>query len=119
MRSREAQEQCIVIQWCNLQSNKYPELEYIFHCPNGGKRGKIEAHNLILEGFKSGVPDLLLLTPKGKYIGLAIEMKWGKNKCTPNQIRWLEWLHKQGYKCKICHSADEAIQAIKNYLNKG
>ena len=116
MRSREAQEQCIVIQWCNLQSNKYPELEYIFHCPNGGSRNKVEAINLKREGVKSGVPDLLLLTPKGKYTGLVIEMKWGKNKCTQNQIRWLEWLEKQGYKCKICYSADEAIKAIKDYL---
>lgn len=34
----EAQEQKVIIQWCNLQSCKYPELKMIFHCPNESKR---------------------------------------------------------------------------------
>lgn len=117
MKSREAQEQAIVIQWCNLQSKKYHELDLIYHCPNGGKRNKREAHNLKLEGVKAGVPDLFLPVARNGKHGLYIEMKYGKNKCTIEQIKWLDWLYKQGYKCKVCYSADEAINTIKNYLN--
>ena len=46
MKSREAQEQAVVISWCEMQKSKYPELDMIFSIPNGGYRNKIEASNL-------------------------------------------------------------------------
>ena len=116
MRSKEAQEQAILIQWCKLNENRVEALKYIFHVPNGGYRNKIEAANLKRQGVKSGVPDLLLLVPNDKYIGLAIEMKVGKNKATENQLRWLKFLKKQGYKTCICYGAEEGIKVIKEYL---
>ena len=119
MKSREAQEQAIVVQWARMQENRFEELKWIFHCPNGGSRNKIEASNLKRQGVKAGVPDLLLLAPKNGYIGLAIEMKYGKNKCTLEQIKWLDWLHKQGYMCKVCYGSEEAIETIKQYLEIG
>lgn len=36
MKRSEASEQILLMQWCNLQKFKYPELELIFHIPNGG-----------------------------------------------------------------------------------
>ena len=120
MKSREAQEQAVVISWCEMQSKKYFELEMIYHCPNGGYRNKIEAANLKRQGVKSGVPDLFLPIPRrnkdGLYHGLYIEMKWGKNKCTPNQNKWILRLSKLGYKVKVCYSSIEAIDTIKEYL---
>ena len=83
----EAQEQKAVIEWCSWNSDRFEELKWIFHCPN-----------------------------EAKYIGLAIEMKYGKNKCTIEQVKWLDWLYKQGYMCKVCWSADDAIAVIKEYL---
>ena len=76
MKSREAQEQAVVISWCEMQKNKYPELSMIYHCPNGGYRNKIEAANLKRQGVKSGVPDLFLPVPRKNKHGLFIEMKW-------------------------------------------
>ena len=117
MKSREAQEQAVVISWCEMQKSIYPELEMIFSIPNGGYRNKIEASNLKKTGVKSGVPDLMLAVPKDNYHGLFIEMKWGKNKCTPNQNKWILKLSKLDYEVKVCYSSMEAIDAIKNYLD--
>lgn len=119
MRSREAQEQAIVIQWCKMQEKKYPALENIFAIPNGGYRNKIEAANLKKQGVKAGVLDLFLAYPNGKHAGLFIEMKWGKNKCTPNQLEWIERLTRAGYEVNVCWSSEKAIESIKNYLGIG
>lgn len=116
MKSREAQEQAVVISWCKMQENVYPSLKNIYAIPNGGYRNKIEAHNLKLQGVKSGVPDLHLAYPSGFYNGLYIEMKWGKNKPTKNQEDWIKRLSAVGYKCEVCWSSEEAIAVIKNYL---
>lgn len=116
MRSREAQEQAVVISWCKMQENKYPALKNIYAIPNGGYRNKIEAKNLKLQGVKSGVPDLHLAYPNSFYHGLYIEMKWGKNKPTQNQEAWINGLSVAGYKCEVCWSSKEAIAVIKDYL---
>lgn len=34
----EATEQMDVISWCALHERQYPELKWIYHCPNGGSR---------------------------------------------------------------------------------
>ena len=142
----EAQEQKAVIEWCNWNSNRFEELKWIFHCPNEAKRNKRTGAELKRLGMKAGVPDLLLLVPNGGYRhpaeakklkatgtkrgvpdlflpvarngkhGLYIEMKYGKNKCTIEQVKWLDWLYKQGYMCKVCWSSEEAIAVIKEYL---
>ncbi len=119
MRSREAQEQAVVISWCKMQEKKYPPLKLIYAIPNGGYRNKIEAYNLKLQGVKAGVPDLFLSCPNSFYHGLYIEMKWGKNKPTENQEDWIKRLSTVGYKCEVCWSSEEAIEVIKNYLGIG
>lgn len=117
MKSREAQEQTVVISWCRMQENIYPALKNIYAIPNGGYRNKIEAANLKRQGVKSGVPDLHLAYPNKNHHGLYIEMKWGKNTPTENQEEWIKGLSAAGYKCEVCWSSEEAIQVIKDYLN--
>jgi len=39
MSRTEADEQKAVIQWCILMEERWPELEYIYHVPNGDRRG--------------------------------------------------------------------------------
>lgn len=114
----EDTEQIGVIEWANWNCNRYPELELLFHVPNGGKRNTAEAARFKAMGVKSGVPDLCLPVPKGGYAGLYIEMKYGKNKTTENQDKWLEALKKQGYKTTICYSGAEATEQLEEYLKK-
>ncbi len=113
----EATEQEIVINWCEYNSQRHPELKLIYHVPNGGSRNQLEAVNLKRQGVKAGVPDLNLPVALHGFHGLYIEMKFGKNKTTEKQNWWLEQLQKQGYKTAVCYGADEAIDTIKEYLN--
>ena len=113
----EATEQEIVINWCEYNSQRHPELKLIYHVPNGGSRNQLEAVNLKRQGVKAGVPDLNLPIALHGFYGLYIEMKFGKNKTTEKQKWWLEQLQKQGYKTAVCYGADEAIDTIKEYLD--
>lgn len=115
----EATEQERLISWASWQQNRFPELKLLFHIPNGGSRNTLEAANLKRQGVKAGVPDLFLPVAKGTYHGLFIEMKWGKNTVTDKQDEWLHDLTVQGYKAAVCYGADEAIEIIDNYLQKG
>ena len=96
---------------------QYPELEMLYHVPNGGSRNKIEAANLKKQGVRAGVPDLCLPVPKGKYHGLYIEMKYGSNKPTQKQNEWITNLKKYGYAVSICWSCEAAVEEIEKYLN--
>jgi hypothetical protein len=67
-------------------------------------------------GVKAGVPDLQLLIPNGLIHGLWIELKAKKGKVQLNQRLFMQRLEEQGYLCKVCFGADEAIKEIKQYL---
>ncbi len=115
-RRSEATEQEALITWCRIFESRYPELEMIYHVPNGGSRNRIEAANLKRQGVKAGVPDLCLPVPKNGYHGLYIEMKFGKNKTTKDQEEWLKRLSQYGYKTAVCYEAEEARRVIKEYI---
>ena len=76
-KGSEDSHQIALMAWANDSETRkiYPELEWLFHIPNGGSRHKIEAGKLKAMGVKPGVPDLALLVPKGPYNGLFIELK--------------------------------------------
>ena len=116
MKRSEESEQIALINWCNLNICKYPQLELIYHVPNGGKRNKTEAKRLKYAGVKKGVPDLCLPVSNNKYNGLYIEMKYGKNKATKEQKEWIDKLNKQGYLAVVCNGFDEAKETIETYL---
>ena len=72
--SESVEQQCL-FRWAALQSGKYPELAMMYHIPNGGSRGKVEAIRFKAEGVKAGVPDICLPVPRGTWHGLYIELK--------------------------------------------
>ena len=112
----ESDEQKAVIQWCILMEGRWPELEYIYHVPNGGSRNAREAANLKAQGVKPGVPDLELPVARGAYTGLHIELKHGKNTVSLEQKRWLRTLKKMGRCAVVCYEAEAAIKTIQEYL---
>ena len=116
----ESQEQQWVMEWAGMQRGTYPELQLLFHIPNEAKRSYAVAAKLKSEGMKSGVPDLMLPVPRGKYHGLFIEMKRQKEgRVSDNQKGWIEALQQQGYRCEVCKGAEPAVAVIKKYLDKG
>lgn len=118
MYSNEDKEQILVIDWAKMSEGKYPELKWLFHCPNGGSRNVVEATKLKRMGVKSGVSDLYLPYPKGSYIGLFIEMKYGNNKLQDSQKEFLKDMSENGHYVITCYKAEDAIETIKDYLNQ-
>lgn len=112
----EATEQERVINWATFYAKDFPELDLLYHVPNGGSRNQLEAANLKRQGVKAGVPDLVLPVPRQQFHGLYVEMKWGKNTTTDKQDWWLEQLGQQGYKTAVCWSAEEAMDVIAEYM---
>lgn len=72
------------------------------HIPNVVSRDIRETHNLKLQG--------------GKYHGMYIEMKYGDNKPTENQNRWLNSLCLNGHNTAVCYSLEQAQQELLKYL---
>jgi hypothetical protein len=112
----ESNEQITLFQWAVLHERKYPELKLLYHIPNGGKRYKTTAIRLKAEGVKAGVPDICLPVPRGKYHGLYIELKAGKNTATDNQKQWLRDLTAYGYFTAVCCGWQAASDTIMEYL---
>ena len=113
----EANEQEALFDWARLMRGKYPELDLLYHIPNGGSRNRLEAANLKHQGVKAGVPDLCLPVARGRYHGLYIEMKYGKNKTSEEQNKWLDALAWQGHAVAVCYGWEKAQQLIVKYLS--
>lgn len=114
----ESVEQESLMRWVQFVAGKYPELELLYHIPNGGTRNKREAEHLRRQGVKAGVPDLCLPVPRGEYHGLYIELKAKDNTPTEKQKEWLAKLDKQGYKTAVCWGWETAAAVIEEYLRK-
>lgn len=114
----EADEQEAVIRWAKLSEGKYPELKLLHHIPNGGSRHPAEAAHLKRQGVKAGVPDLHLPVARNGYNSLYIEMKRADKSAKPTtlQKQWGVDLTAEGNKWICCHGAEEAIEALKEYL---
>lgn len=112
----ESGHQEALFSWADYQMQRMPELEYLHHVPNGGKRDKATAIALKRQGVKAGVPDIHLPVARGKYHGLYIELKAGKNTTTANQKRWLKFLGQQGHYIAVCYCWQDAAKLLEAYL---
>ncbi len=92
----ESGHQEALFSWAGYNMGRMPELEYMHHVPNGGKRDRATAVALKRQGVKAGVPDIVLPAARAGYHGLYIELKAGKNTTTENQRRWLEYGRNDG-----------------------
>ena len=113
----EAQEQAALFEWAARSTGRRPELKWLYHVPNGGSRDLREAHNLKLQGVKSGVPDICLPVPRPGFHGLYIELKRReRGRISPEQRDWITELNRYGYRAVVCRGWDEAREEIEHYL---
>jgi hypothetical protein len=115
MQHEEA-EQAALFEWAAYKAGQWPELAFMFHIPNGGLRNKATAARLKATGVKAGVPDIFLPVTRGQYAGLFVEMKYGKNKPSPEQQRYMDMLEREGYAVAVCYGCEQAIETITAYL---
>ena len=113
----EEQEQAAVFDWIQIMRNQYPELDLLYHIPNGGIRSKPEAARFKKIGVKPGVPDLFLPVARGGWHGLFIEMKRKHGgRLSEDQAAWIKALEQQHYCAVVCAGAEEACDTIMQYL---
>ena len=108
----EHQEQVALFQALSL----HPECRWIFTTPNGGLRSKTTAVNLVREGLKKGAWDIFIPLARQGFHGMFIEMKYGKNKLTPEQAEFGEFVSEQGYKTFVSYNWQDAYNAIVEYM---
>lgn len=103
------------VRWFALQ---YPHLRgRLFAVPNGGRRDAVTGAKLKAEGVLAGVADLILLVTNNAYGALLIEMKTKKGRQSREQREWQETVTTNGeYKYVVCHSIDDFIREVREYL---
>jgi len=114
----ESAEQRTLFRWADYSTGKWPELEFMYHIPNGGHRSKATAGRLKAEGVKRGVPDIHLPVARGGYFGMYIELKSETGRPTGEQKGWLRHLERQGYLAVVCKGFEDAAEQITAYLEK-
>ena len=112
----EAQHQINIIRWTQIVRDIYPELELLYHIPNGGGRDAKEGKHLREQGVKPGVPDLCLPVPRGQYDALYIELKTEKGSPSPEQEWWICQLRVEGNYAVVCYGWRSAIKIIEWYM---
>ena len=115
----EGVEQATLFSWASMRIGKYPDLKWMHHIPNGGKRGKAEAARLKAEGVKPGVADIFLPAPKGRYHGLYIELKTldGGTR-SKEQKEFIKDMSAAGYYATFCEGWQQAADLIEKYLEE-
>lgn len=126
----EHAEQVAVCQWwASYCVTRKLDEALLFSIPNGTLVNIAGYMRMKKEGFRKGAPDLMLAC-KGwrrwmqgtvRYgvkdcHGLFIEMKRRGEKARPEQIEFADMLRRQGYSVVLAQGADEAIRAIRGYL---
>ena len=116
MQHIEDNEQITLFRWAQFQSGKYPELDLMFHVPNGGRRDKREAVRFKAMGVKPGVSDIFLPVAQGGYHGLFIEMKAPDGRASAEQKKFINAVREQGYRAEVCFGWEQASQIILDYI---
>ncbi len=85
--------------------------------PNGGSRTNATAQDLTDEGVKEGYPDVTGDIPKGKYHGVFIEFKWGRNRPSAAQVKMLRRKASRGYFVCVVYTLAEFTSVMTRYFN--
>ena len=109
-----------VVRWWDLAASGFGvDRRALFHCPNGGRRGLREAKILKGLGVRPGVPDILVIVPRGGKAGLALELKAPDGRLSDSQKEMLPLFEKNGWAICTAFSFDEAVGAITRYMRNG
>lgn len=112
----EWQIQKAVFDWAKLNENAYPCLKYMIGTLSEGKRDPKRAGIAKSMGLKRGFPDIFLPVSHKYAKGLFIELKTPSGKVSEFQEGYMSFLIKMGYSVAVCHSSEEAIGMILDYL---
>ena len=105
----ESGHQEALFSWAAYRTGLMPELQYMYHVPNGGKRDKATAAVLKRQGVKAGVPDIMLPAARAGYHGLYIELKAGETKRVVRVSAAAGLLYRRLLRLAASSAADRAV----------
>ena len=114
MKHSESNEQIAAMDWLRAQHPMVAECT--MHIGNGRKSSYYAGYIMKRMGVLKGASDLFIAWPNRTYHGLFIEMKSQTGRPTPEQKAFIERMNAHGYLAQVCYGAEEAINAIKDYL---
>ena len=97
---------------------KYPGIDLLEGSMNGVKLTKAQAGKAKAAGMLRGSHDIKLPVSRGPYIGLSIELKYGKNKPTEEQLWYGQRLTEEGWRVEYAWSWTDARDVIVQYLGQ-
>ena len=113
------------VRWADAQAGALPELNALFHPPNGGHRDARTGARMKELGAKAGVPDLCLpiVRPVTWTNGdrqaagaLWIELKSPNGRLRDSQKEWRARLMKHQHAWTLCRSLEGFRAAVTDYL---
>ena len=114
LQPSEEQTQIALVKWFELQ---HPAAApWLHHSPGGGLRNKVVAGKMKAMGTRRGFPDLTLWVRRGGFHGLAVELKAGKGRPTPEQLAWLDQMSECGWCAALCTGFDAARDTLNAYM---
>jgi hypothetical protein len=125
MSLSESDLQIAIFRWAATLEPTYPELKWLHHVPNGGKRDSKTAGLLKAQGAKAGILDLALDVPKWgfevapDYYGWRCELKKpdGKTpKYSKEQAEYAVFLQANGYYVLLSNDFEEVKASLVWYL---
>lgn len=109
----EDAEQEAVIEYCDLKRI------VCVHIPNESKRSPSYGAKMKRMGLRKGFPDMFIPIARKGYHALFVELKRDRTcKPTKEQLLWIDYLNKQGYRATVCYGAGEAIGEIEEYFKE-
>jgi hypothetical protein len=84
---------------------------------NGVQLSKVQASKAKAAGMLAGAHDVRLPVPRGRWIGLSIELKYSKGRPSADQLRIGGLLEAEGWKVAYHWDWEDARAEIIAYLN--
>src|SRR5262245_11414329 len=109
----ERSETIALCQRARYHQHRYPELSLLFAIKN---EASYRRRDLLAQGIRAGVPDLMLPVARGSFHGLFIEMKVGRGRPSPEQLRFARLVGAQGYQVSFCWGQEQGWVALLSYL---
>ena len=116
MNHYESDHQCALFNWAELHEHAYPALKLLRGSMNQVRLTPLQAKKAKAMGMKKGELDITLPVPRGGYTGLSVELKYGNNKPTKEQIDYGARLKVEGWYVAYLYDWEEAANLIKRYL---
>lgn len=119
MKHEERHDQILLVRYARV---KYPGIRTMV-CPivfYGGnlKQRLIQGKIMKDMGYEKGTLDIFFFKARGEFHGLIIEMKkkvGGKE--SPDQIKMIQDLIREGYCVVVCRGYEEAVKMLDGYMN--